>query len=479
MGTAKISDLGKVVTQNASSQAVGAGEKIKEEQEKISFLDMMNQMTLSGMELFSKENQAAADSVGLVQGTAKTDLSYDKFKHREYDAVNRHSAKDIQDDGTQAEKVEQFVQDVKTTLTEELGITEDQLEAAMEVLGITVMDLLNPNMLAALVMELTGCADVSQLLCNSEFMTVMQAIGGLTEELLSELGISAQELEQMLVAAKESEVGIAKDSQTEPEMPVENVMPTEEAEQVQEAELLSDEQPKMAEKETESLKLQEEEPAAESEVTMSKTAESDAFEGKHSFEQSSSQSGSQDTAGHQAMLGQAQPEMITVQNADGTTTFIQQIDVENIIRQIVEFSRVTIGTAATTLELQLNPENLGKLYLEVTSKAGVVTAHITAQNQVVKEALEAQIVELRENMTQAGVKVDAVEVTVESHAFERNLEQDARRDEAQAEEREKAAKATRRLNRNELDELSGLMTEEESLVAQMMAEQGNSVDYTV
>ena len=53
-----------------------------------------------------------------------------------------------------------------------------------------------------------------------------------------------------------------------------------------------------------------------------------------------------------------------------------------------------------------------------------------------------------------------------------------KQEEQQAEEREKAANATRHINLNELDGLSGLMTEEETLVAKMMAEQGNSVDFT-
>lgn len=97
---------------------------------------------------------------------------------------------------------------------------------------------------------------------------------------------------------------------------------------------------------------------------------------------------------------------------------------------------------------------------------------------MVKEALESQIADLKQNMNQAGVKVDAVEVTVGGHEFEKNLEQNAKQEEQQAEEREKAANATRHINLNELDGLSGLMTEEETLVAKMMAEQGNSVDFT-
>ena len=130
------------------------------------------------------------------------------------------------------------------------------------------------------------------------------------------------------------------------------------------------------------------------------------------------------------------------------------------------------------MEMQLNPEHLGKIYLEITSKDGTVSAHLTAQNEVVKEALESQIADLKQNMNQAGVKVDAVEVTVGGHEFERNLEQNAKQEEQQAEEREKAANATRHINLNELNGLSGLMTEEETLVAKMMAEQGNSVDFT-
>ena len=164
--------------------------------------------------------------------------------------------------------------------------------------------------------------------------------------------------------------------------------------------------------------------------------------------------------------------------AAAETEFASPVDTTDIIRQIVEFARVSTGNAATTMEMQLNPEHLGKVFLELSSRNGIVSAHLTVQNEAAREALESQLVELRQNLTQTGVKVEAVEVTVGSHEFERNLEQNAKRDEQQGEEQERAAKQTRQINLNELDELGGLMTEEESLVAQMMAEQGNSVDFT-
>ena len=187
------------------------------------------------------------------------------------------------------------------------------------------------------------------------------------------------------------------------------------------------------------------------------------------------QSHADGTAGVQ-VNNQQQP--VNAAAAEAVPEFARQLDTENIIRQIVEYTKVSISNTQTTMEMQLNPENLGKIYLEVTAKQGNVSAHIIAQNEFVKEALETQMAELKQNLNQAGVKVDAIEVTIASHEFERNLEQNEKQEERQAEEQEKTSGKMRRLNLSDLDELAGIMSEEETLVAQMMADQGNSIDYT-
>ena len=131
------------------------------------------------------------------------------------------------------------------------------------------------------------------------------------------------------------------------------------------------------------------------------------------------------------------------------------------------------------MEMQLNPEHLGKLYLSVSERDGVIRAQITTQNENVKQALEAQLVELRQNLGQQGVKVDAIEVTVGTHQFEQNLEQNARQEEQMHQQMEESKKHMRKnLNLNDLDGLSGLMTEEEELVAKIMRDNGNQVDLT-
>jgi flagellar hook-length control protein FliK len=153
------------------------------------------------------------------------------------------------------------------------------------------------------------------------------------------------------------------------------------------------------------------------------------------------------------------------------------VETAQIMEQIAEQIRIVVTPDTTSMEMQLNPENLGKMYLHISSEEGVVNAQFIATNEVVKEALESQIATLRENLTQAGVKVDAIEVTIASHEFERNLEQNQKNPEEQMVQEEKQQRR-RNLTADSLDELSGVMTEEETLVAQIMRDNGNTIDFT-
>ena len=150
--------------------------------------------------------------------------------------------------------------------------------------------------------------------------------------------------------------------------------------------------------------------------------------------------------------------------------------------QMEGLARTFASSEGTTVEMQLNPENLGRLVLSVTEKHGNVTAQITASNEQVKETLQAQLVELRSTLQAQGIKVEAVEVTVATHEFEQNLDGNAsangQMQEQNGGQHSEGQRGRRNLNLNNLDELSGLMSEEETLVAQMMRDNGGTVDYT-
>jgi len=153
------------------------------------------------------------------------------------------------------------------------------------------------------------------------------------------------------------------------------------------------------------------------------------------------------------------------------------INVQDIMNQITEFTKVTVEQTQSSIEMQLNPEHLGKIYLQVVSKEGIITAQLAAQNEAVKQAIEGQVALLKENMNQQGLKVEAVEVTIASHEFEQNFERD-RQQETQENMEKETSKSQRFISINQMDELAGLMTEEESLVAKIMLENGNSMDMT-
>lgn len=94
-----------------------------------------------------------------------------------------------------------------------------------------------------------------------------------------------------------------------------------------------------------------------------------------------------------------------------------------IMNQVLDALKVVSKENMTSMEMQLSPESLGKINVQVVVKEGIVTAQIVAQNEAVKEAIESQITVLKDNMAGQDIKIQEVEVTVSSHAFEENLQQ--------------------------------------------------------
>lgn len=177
---------------------------------------------------------------------------------------------------------------------------------------------------------------------------------------------------------------------------------------------------------------------------------------------------------------QEQKSVTTVQtvnfdNQIQTITKTEQTSFEGIVRQIVEQVKVQVKPDTVSMELQLNPENLGKVNLHVSSKEGAVTAQLFVQNETVKQAIEGQIMVLREAMQQQGIKVEAVEVTVQTGDFNRNLRQH------EEDAREHAKEQARKVSRKNINLLDGLeetegLEEEEILRAHIMRQSGNSLD---
>ena len=453
-----------------------------------SFASVMEQKTSGyGNQQLTSENPVGKEPAATTTQPAAVADSTKKLNVKENSPTQKVEELQNQLEDTK----DAFETGVKEILKDELGVSDEQVEDAMSILGLQWMDLLNPASLSQLVTQLTGTEDACSLLMSEEFTNIMQNTDALVQNLSETLGISRDEwvaLQNQLaeltvdfnetvdmadggvqemapqtdatITSQDTTVMAATVQMTHTTEEAQNVQPEEEAEDA--APVIQVNAPEDAQTEnnvSEDASGEMDEPAAQSQ----KTKESSVNEHAQNME-------------FQVRAEQlaAAPEEV---NKVASRT---NIDVQDIMNQITEFAKVNLSLENSSIEMQLNPENLGKVYLHIAAtKEGNITAELAVSSETVKTALEAQIADLRTSLNQQGIKVDAVEVTIASHEFERNLEQNASGEEQQGSQREESGRtAGRRLFRGELDELSGLMNEEEALAAQIMKDHGNTMDVT-
>lgn len=401
-------------------------------------------------------------------------------------------------------KVSEMIAKIQEVLKDGFSMTEEELLSALEQLGFSMADFLNPETMNACIQALSGAQDSMALLVDEQLYVtctqVQKEVMALTEVLGEEVQLTAEEMELVLSKLEEmqnqheTEVNVNQMETAELEMPAEERLETVELKTPAERPEKIEGQPeKMAEP-----VRPEREAAATLSVSREKAEpklqemQEEPDEAKVEFKpeaESILESRQESNTAQQNLLGnQNQPEMQPqqpgVQNvfeAETPFTAFSAYDgsYESIIRQVAEQVRVQVTADASTMEMQLNPESLGKLSLSVELKQGMLTAKFIAENEQVKEAIESQAVVLREDLDKQGVKVEAIEVAVETHEFERNLEQGQQQSQAEEEARNaenERGRSRRNLNLDILDE-DEMLTEEEDLAAKIMKENGNTMDY--
>ena len=484
------------VTAGMTVQTSASKKSGKDEQEAVDFMSMLGNFAVNN----SQQNNPVTFQVS--DSASNKTAEYEKLSTKD-DRIPKVTGKTGDADMQKVDQaVEEFAKEVQQEVKELLGVDDAQLEAAMKELGLTYQDLMDPVNLANLVMNLTGEEDQLGLLMNADFQELMQNVEVLSKNLLQELGMTPQEAAEEITQLEQN---VAQITEEVPQQ-VQEVTDTQaEVLQVQQTDdVQATEQKSQVTGMTDTNAATAE--AVESDGNVQNVEEPVSQEVRVENDQTASQQeGQQEEAPENSMTTEDDASLLQQNDTTEKSIFtehtfqqtVQTIRTDNItaapttavpqnvvfntldvIRQVSEFTRVMYQGDTTSMEMQLNPENLGKIYVQVTAKEGVVTAHLAVQNEIVKEALENQTIQLRENMNQQGIKVEAVEVTIASHEFERNLEQN-QQGSAQDEQREQASKSPRRnISMNQLDELSGLMSEEEMLVAKIMRDNGNSVDFT-
>lgn len=462
-----IFSLNAEVGNAGSIGTTGSRNKAATEEAASVFASMMNQ----NASVAQAPEVVDSDSVAEVNKTEAVDASneaYDRYQYKQ-NSVEKSEDSSISDRIDSAkEELNEFEENVVDAISEKLGVSADDIKNALDELGLTVFDLLNPKNLATVVAELTGATNTMELLVSADFQELLGSIGQMGSDLMKQLNIQMDQMDELVAQmnALDENQAIDIDASMLKDENVQNQP------MVEEAALSTAEEPE-AKVIVEDLRGAAE---GQEEASSFVKAVEGADQEKSTMDLSSgSENGNRMMSDGQNVLYQNLENAVQGDEAAGTIRY-SDIDVFDIIEQVARNVRVVLESDITTMEMQLNPENLGRIYLHVSSKEGTVHAQIAAQNEIVKEALEMQVATLRENLSQAGVKVDSVEVTIASHEFERNLEQNEQGQQQNPDESKKAPR--RNLKLDSLDELSGLMSEEEALVAQIMRDNGNSVDFT-
>lgn len=422
----------------------------------------------------------------------KADNTYSdiRFKDNSVPAARKSDINDKISDVVS--QVDAKADNIKDIIKEQLNISDEEIESVMEQLGFTFMDLLDPQNLADFVSEIKGSLDLTDMIVDPDFQQLMLSMSSVKLEIAQVCDIDSEQMDEIISVMEpvtEPDNGSSDENfGIDISEIAENVSQSEEAasktavvsEQVQTEKSVS-------EKIQDTDNQTDEMPATDDDiVTVVTDKTTDGSEaGQYADGNSDSADGNTEEKVSDNNAGKA---TFTVDNGirnvqipetpfSAVSQASGKVDILDIIQQVTEQLKVSMTSDETSMEMQLNPENLGKIYVNVSQKNSQITAHMMVMNEVVREALESQLGNLRETLSQAGVKVDAVEVTVASHEFEQNLEQNSSKEQKQQEQSGSFKSTRKNINMSSLDEMSGIMTEEENLVAQIMHDNGNSVDF--
>jgi flagellar hook-length control protein FliK len=88
------------------------------------------------------------------------------------------------------------------------------------------------------------------------------------------------------------------------------------------------------------------------------------------------------------------------------------------ITQIIDRLHVTAKDGPQTLSVQLTPESLGTVHIDILTDQLEVHARLLVENPAVKEVLEANLYKLRDALQAQGLQVQDISVSVGQHALQ-------------------------------------------------------------
>ncbi len=449
-------------------------------------------------QIFNKTSETGGEEVKL-SASAKQEAS----SIQEHADIQRKSSQTLQEKAVETERLEEeemlqeAAQEAGAELIREVAdtfkVTVQEVEQVMETLGLNPLDLFVPENLVQLVLGINQGIDVLTITTDEQLFADLKNLMNMAENLMNqmaeEFGLTKEQLAGMLqefsgqLALQQQatedftgEITGGDPTDTANVQKLINESVEEAAQPKVELEVDSEEAAPITQKES-ALNGRAAETAEVTEE--SQAAATDTVKKADGKQQSgTNQDGNQNLAGDSFRNNLLNQLSQAVENTVAGTQS-GQVSGTEIIQQITEYIRVAVNADTTELELQLTPESLGNVKVQIASKAGVLTATFVTENEAVKAVLESQMIQLKESFEEQGLKVESVEVNVEARGFERNLDQE---NQEQRDLEEAQKRNGRRITLTGLEDGEELLDEDLSegdrIVADMMRRNGNTVDYT-
>ena len=412
---------------------------------------------------------------------------------QETESLDEEKIKDL------AEEISEITNQIVDKIKSEFEVTDEEIEEAMEVLGLTIADLTKPTELRNLLMELTGTTDSIELLTNVELYDSVKEVTDFASNLFTEVAkdfsLSTEQLTEMIntesfeEALNEVDVSVtSNEAETEADAEVVSEVTVD---KTTDSALAFENSDKANANETKPVESNNSNESEEVPIDTEKKAP-DKIEKPESFTQSSlmndeamnersenRKSFNFDSSKNQEFtFNQTQAVTNQTVNTVGdivetVTSYTTGTDTDNIMRQVTDYVKVHISEDVTKMEIELHPASLGTVNMQINSQNGQITAHLTVQNELVKSVLETQMIKLQETFDEQGTKVSAIEVTVAEYSL------NSQSDNNYSEERNGRNYGSKKkgINLNEIGSLDEL-DEEEQLEAKVMEMNGSSVNYT-
>ena len=391
---------------------------------------------------------------------ADTTVSGEK-KQSDLNKYTRSDAKTETTRTTGAEKAKrneapQEAELLSNKLKKLLNVDDETLQNLLQTAGLTMQDLLDPAVMKDFILQINDATSVD-LLIDESLNNLMQQAMQLLDEVLN----------------------VVDETVISTEVPVEELLPEESSSAQTEPQetVLDAEKPQTVEAKTETVA----QTTPEEDVTRTdgKSVETQTVDTEVQVTVQTEDAGDSDASadmmkqnaeGVISNLNQAMAQATGEEIA--ATPFDTSVTQTDIVRQVVDEIKLNLSKDVTSMTLQLNPEQLGKVQIHVSTKNGVMQAQIIAETEAAKAAVESGLAVLKEAFENQDLKVDAIEVMVGTPDY--FMEESGA--EAQMEQKEqKSGNSTGPVNftGNSDDDI----IEDVSLETEMMKAQGNQVNY--